>query len=142
MSAFEVWGNAGSSAHVKSRSLQSFCLARYDSETQRLGGEMTVEHVPCAPFVNDSERRACAEVKKALEARAGRWIVLTNVAHALTREGRPDEIDMVLVGPDGLIAVEVKHWDRAFIKANQHIVDDEADRLERKAKRLKGRLER
>jgi hypothetical protein len=105
---------------------------------------MLVEHVPCAPFVNDSERRACTEVLKALKNRtgSGRWFVLTNVAHALTREGRADEIDMVLIGPDGLIVVEVKHWDRAFIKSNQHLVDDELDRLERKAKRLKGRLER
>ena len=58
------------------------------------------------------------------------------------REGRADEIDMVLIGSDGLIVVEVKHWDRAFIKSNQHLVEDELDRLERKARRLKGRLEK
>ena len=47
---------------------------------------MPVEHVPCAPFVNESERRACAEVLKALRARAGSgrppaWVAVDKRRH-------------------------------------------------------------
>jgi serine/threonine protein kinase len=38
--------------------------------------------------------------------------------------------------------VEVKHWDRAYIRANRHVVEAEAEKLARKAPKLASKLRR
>ena len=90
---------------------------------------MRVEHVPFGPFVNASEERAHDQLVRALRAEPGdaRFVLLTNVVHAVTGGGQPDEIDIVIVGSSGVHVVEVKHWDRAYVRSRRHVVEDEAD---------------
>lgn len=105
---------------------------------------MRVDHVPFGPFVNASEERAYGHLARALRAERGdaRFVILTNVAHAVTAAGQPDEIDMIVVGPSGVQVVEVKHWDRGYMKPNRHTVEDEADKVALKTRKLATKLRR
>ena len=49
---------------------------------------------------------------------------------------------MVCIGPSGFFVIEVKHWDRAFLKSNQTAVLKEATKLNDKVRRLVGKLRR
>jgi hypothetical protein len=67
-------------------------------------------------------------------------VLLTNLSHAQHTGRRADEIDIVAIGPPGVCAMEVKHWDAGYLKRNATTADDEADRIDRKAKRIAGAL--
>lgn len=103
---------------------------------------MRVDHLPCGAFVNASEEAAFRAVDKYLRASPveGRAVVLTNFAHGVGRGGQPDEIDMIVIAPGGAVVIEVKHWDRQRLKANAWEVEDQADLITAKAKRIAGRL--
>ncbi len=103
---------------------------------------MRVDHVPFGPFVNASEELACNQLTRALRSEPGdaRFVMLTNVAHAVTGGGQADEIDIIIVGPTGVHVVEVKHWDRAYIKSRRHVVEDEADKVAFKARKIATKL--
>ena len=106
---------------------------------------MRVDHVPCGECVNESERIAVGQVLSKLRSHGApnnRWIVLSNVPSAVNDRAIPDEIDLVCIGPSGFFVIEVKHWDRAFLKSNQTAVLDEADKLNAKVRRLVGKLRR
>jgi hypothetical protein len=47
---------------------------------------------------------------------------------------------MIVVSSGGAVVIEVKHWDRARLKANAWEVEDQADLVTLKAKRVAGRL--
>ncbi len=106
---------------------------------------MRVDHVPCGECVNESERIAVEHVLSKLRSHGApnnRWIVLSNVPSAVNDRAIPDEIDLVCIGPSGFFVIEVKHWDRAFLKSNQTAVLKEATKLNDKVRRMVGKLRR
>ena len=105
---------------------------------------MRLKHVSCGVFVNDSELRAFHATERDVGVRPGdaTVFVLTNLLHATNSGRQPDEIDMVIISPEGVLAVEVKHWDRSYLKIHEQEVQDQADLISNKAKRIAGALRR
>ena len=105
---------------------------------------MNVTHVACGPAVNESERKAFARLKERLsrEPGDGRWMLLTNLAFSASHQGQPDEIDVVAIGPPGIRVVEVKHWAAAWVRRNSGLVEDEADRVIAKARKIAATMRR
>ena len=101
---------------------------------------MSIRHIPCGDFVNESERRAVGHLKAKLQSVDGPWVLLSNLSHSQRPGRRADEIDIVAIGPPGVCAIEVKHWDAAYLAGHGPTVDDEADRIDGKAKRIAGAL--
>jgi hypothetical protein len=89
-----------------------------------------------------SEQKAFEGLSRSLKAESGtgRFVILTNVAHAVSDGGQPDEIDMVVVGPTGVHVIEVKHWDRNFVRSKRWAVEGKADRITQKARRIGTKL--
>ena len=108
--------------------------------------EKRVRHLPLAPFVNDSERRAFNRIKADLVGNsvAGMWVLLTNysIGPGEKHSGQPLEIDCLAVGSRGIFVIEVKHWAKDYLEssANGPKVTQEAIRANDKAKRVAGRL--
>ena len=106
---------------------------------------MRVDHLPCGECVNESERIAVEHLLSKLrgqDAPNNRWIVLSNVPSAVNDRAIPDEIDLVCIGPSGFFVIEVKHWDRSFVKDRPIEVQHEATKLNDKVRRLVGKLRR
>ena len=105
---------------------------------------MSSRHIPCSNFVNESERSAVEYLHSKLQSSGGSdgglWILLSNLHHSPHFAQRSDEIDLVAIGPPGVFVIEIKHWDRAWLKDNATIVDQEAERVNDKAKRVEGKL--
>ena len=101
---------------------------------------MSVRHIPCGTFVNESERIAVERLKAKLQSVDSHWVLLSNLNHAQHPRYRSDEIDIVAIGGNGVYVIEVKHWDAAYIRRNPQIAECEADRINTKAKRVAGRL--
>ena len=99
---------------------------------------MKVITIQCEEFANESERQAFEAVKQKLAAQSGsdEWIILSNLPHSSTSRHQSDEIDLLVIGPQGLFVIEVKHWDRAWMKKNQTLVDSEAEKLSAKVRRV------
>lgn len=97
-------------------------------------------HIPCGVAVNESEALAIEKLKSKLQGIPGPWVLLSNLSHSSHTGRLSDEIDQVVIGPPGVFVVEVKHWDPAWIKQNTQIVDNEAERINDKAKRIAGKL--
>ena len=97
-------------------------------------------HIPCGEPVNASEALAIEKLKAKLPGIAGSWVLLSNISHSSHSMRLSDEIDQVIIGPQGIFVVEVKHWDLAWIKRNPMVVEDEAERINDKAKRVAGKL--
>jgi len=90
--------------------------------------------------VNASEELAIEKVKGRLQGIPGPWVLLSNISHSSHSTRLSDEIDQVIIGPQGVFVVEVKHWDAAWMKQNAAVVDNEAERINDKAKRVAGKL--
>jgi hypothetical protein len=75
-----------------------------------------VRHLPCGDFVNASEQLALERLRARLEGAGGNWILLTNLNHAPHPNLRSDEIDLVVIGSNGVHVIEVKHWDAAYLR--------------------------
>ncbi len=105
---------------------------------------MRCDHIPCGEFVSQSEDDAINHLKSGLAKLAGqgRWVLLSNLPSAVNERAIPDEIDLVAIGPSGLFVVEIKHWDRGFLKGNLDTVQSEAVKLNDKVRRLAGKLRR
>ena len=101
---------------------------------------MTVHHIPCGEFANESERAAMERLKSELGKVPGEWIILSNVPHSVTTQAVPDDVDLIVIGPSGLHVVEVKHWDPAYVKEFRETVTHEANKLAMKIKRIAGKL--
>ncbi|MBF0160290.1 MAG: protein kinase [Magnetococcales bacterium] len=97
-------------------------------------------HIPCGSPVNESESRAIQRLGKLESLPNGPWRLLSNVSHSINRYRLPDEIDQIIVGPTGVFVVEVKHWDSNYDKKNELTASKEAERLNEKARRVKGKL--
>src|SRR2546428_12973446 len=99
---------------------------------------MKVQHISCGDFANESERQAFEALKQKLIAQPGsdEWIILSNVSHSFSSQHQSDEIDLLVIGPQGVFVIEVKHWDRTWIKKNQIQVESEAEKLSNKVRRV------
>lgn len=99
---------------------------------------MKVLPIQCDDFANESERLAFEVLKQKLSSQPGNdeWIILSNVPHSSNARQKSDEIDLLVMGPQGLFIIEVKHWDRAWMKKNPTIVDSEAEKLAAKVRRI------
>jgi serine/threonine protein kinase len=105
----------------------------------------SIVHVPCGAYANESERRALEFLMHRLigENTSGKWVLLTNLCISLQNSVRmPHEIDILAIGSAGILAIEVKHWDRRFLEStsNVDIVRAESQKAQRKAQLLKTRL--
>jgi hypothetical protein len=105
---------------------------------------MRVDHVPCGPFVNASEEQAFNHLSNRLKAERGEdhFVILTNVAHAVTSGAQADEIDMIIVCSSGIHVIEVKHWDRGYLKSNSLTLEDEADKIANKVRKIATKVRR
>ena len=103
---------------------------------------MPVLVIRCGPTANHSEELAIERCKASLESLkdAERWVVLANLAFSATPLRQSDDLDLVCVGPRGVILIEVKHWDAGWVKDNQPKADAEADKLTAKTRRLGGHV--
>lgn len=103
---------------------------------------MQFEHLACDTFVNASEELAFQAVRKHITniKSEHRAIVITNMAHAIGNTGQPDEIDMIVITVGGVLTIEVKHWDQDKIKRALWDIEDAADLITKKTKRIAGRL--
>jgi hypothetical protein len=99
---------------------------------------MRVTLFPCGPAANDSELKAFQHLKARLmsEPGEGTWILLTNLAFSVTHQLQSDEIDIVAIGPPGVRVIEVKHWTTQWFENHKAWVDDEADKLTHKARKI------
>ena len=106
---------------------------------------MALKHLLCGAFVNNSEKHAAEYLKARLQnhAASNDWILLTNYANTSNSQYLSDELDLVVVCPSGVSVIEIKHWNAADIKgARLPTAEAEAEKLNEKAKRLKGKLTR
>lgn len=101
---------------------------------------MTVHHIPCGEFANESERKAVERVKSVLAKVPGEWIILSNVPHSVTTQAVPDDVDLIVIGPSGVHVIEVKHWDASYVKGVRETVTHEANKLAMKIKRIASKL--
>lgn len=99
-----------------------------------------VRILPCGEFVNESERIAVERLHLKLQGAGTPWILLSNLNHSSHPTARSDEIDLVAIGPAGVYVIEIKHWDTAWLKQQPLTVEQEADRINAKAKRIAGKL--
>jgi|GEM_PF-257500 len=126
---------------------------------------MAVRHVSCGEFITEGERKAFERLKNALDRLSPRgaavgvrgagtsiarplpsngeddWLIFTNLNHVYDPRRRPDEIDMVVIGPPGAFVIEVKPWEHLYLDRNPDTVNRFAILTNDKAKRVKGTLE-
>ena len=101
---------------------------------------MPVRHIPCGTPVNESELKAIGLLNSKLQSHDDNWVMFSNLHHHSHAARLSDEIDLVLIGSRGVIVVEIKHWDLAYIKSNVIRAEAEAERINDKAKRVAGKL--
>jgi serine/threonine protein kinase len=103
---------------------------------------MSVQHIPCGAPANASEVLAAERCVAALQelGDGGRWVVLSNLASSSSALHQSDELDLVCIGPRGVVLIEDKHWDAAWMRDHRVTVEAEAEKLTAKAKRLAGRV--
>ena len=99
---------------------------------------MPVKHIACGRFANESERRAAAYLTSRLESSGTdrQWFLLTNYSSSSGSRHLSDEIDMVVIGPPGVSAIEIKHWSGLDLKRDNRSAEREAEKINDKAKRL------
>lgn len=105
---------------------------------------MRVTVYPCGPAVNESETTAIELLKCQLQSTHGDddWVLLTNLAFSVTHQFQSDEIDIIAIGPPGVRVLEVKHWTTGWVDANGAAVEQEADKVTSKARKIGTTLRR
>lgn len=111
---------------------------------------MRVTVIPCGEVVNESEAAAIDRLKRELQNIGtppswdsdDEWILLTNLAFSVTHQFQSDDIDMVAIGPPGVRLIEVKHWSVGWCDTNSDLVEQEADKLTLKARKIGTTLRR
>jgi hypothetical protein len=99
-----------------------------------------IQWIPCGPYANASEELAVQAIIRFLQTipEKPRWLLLSNaMVSGKTSEG-PDEIDVVAIGPRGVLAIETKHWDRSYIERHAATVEAEGHKAELKRESLPG----
>ena len=99
---------------------------------------MRVTVFNCGPAANESELKACEYLKCRLQGAPDghRWVLLTNLSFSVTHQLQSDEIDIVVIGPTGVRVIEVKHWTTQWIDRHKDLVEQEADRVTNKARKI------
>ena len=99
---------------------------------------MRITIFPCGPAANESELKAFEQLKSCLQSEPGdaEWMLLTNLAFSVTHQLQSDEIDAVAIGPPGVRVIEVKHWTASWMEAHADLVQQEADRVTNKARKI------
>jgi len=94
--------------------------------------------------VNESEATAIDHLKHQLQSTPGddEWILLTNLAFSVTHQFQSDEIDIIAIGPPGVRVIEVKHWTPGWVQSHKDLVEQEADKLTNKARKIGTTLRR
>ena len=114
-----------------------YALARFVLKRNR---DMNVTPFHCGPFANESERTAFEHLRSRIESSLGagddQWILLTNLTWSVTHQFQADEIDIIAIGPPGVRVIEVKHWSRRWVDEHPDLVDQEADRVTNKARKI------
>ncbi len=105
---------------------------------------MRVTLFPCGPAANESELKSFELLKNRLQSEPHdeEWVFLTNLAFSVTHQLQSDEIDLVVIGPSGVQVVEVKHWTAQWFDGHKSEVEDEADRVTIKARKIGTTLRR
>ena len=90
------------------------------------------------------ELKAFAQLKSGVQSAPGsdEWVLLTNLAFSVTHQLQSDEIDTVAIGPPGVRVVEVKHWTFQWVDLHKDLVEQEAERLTNKARKIGTALRR
>lgn len=113
-----------------------YALPRFDNRTD----DVRVTPFHCGPFANESERIAFEHLKSRIESSLGanddQWMLLTNLTWSVTHQFQADEIDMVAIGPPGVRVIEVKHWSRRWVDEHAGLVEQEADKVTNKARKI------
>ena len=99
---------------------------------------MRITVIPCGEVVNESEAAAIDRLNRELQKIGGddEWILLTNLAFSVTHQFQSDDIDIVAIGPPGVRVIEVKHWSVGSADASSELVEQEADKLTNKARKV------
>jgi serine/threonine protein kinase len=105
---------------------------------------MKVTLFHCGPAANDSELKGFEYLKSRLLSEAGddHWILLTNLTFSVTHQLQSDEIDLVAIGPSGVRVIEIKHWTTQWCEAHKTRVENEAERVTNKARKIGTTLRR
>ena len=107
---------------------------------------MKVKVIQCGPYANESEQRAVETLEARLKALPGQglWVLFANIEFSANPTSRPEEIDIFVIGPSGVHVIEVKHWDNKYVenKLNIYTLEDQAEILLRKSRRLAGRVKK
>lgn len=105
---------------------------------------MKVTLFPCGPAANESEIKAFTHLKNCLQCApdSNEWILLTNLAFSVTHQLQSDEIDIIAIGPPGVRVIEVKHWTGSWVESHKELVEQEADRVTNKARKVGTTLRR
>lgn len=105
---------------------------------------MRVTLFSCGPPANESELKAFEHLKNRLQSESGdgHWVLLTNLAFSVTHQLQSDEIDLVAIGPAGVQVIEIKHWSAQWFDAHRREVEEEADRVTNKARKVGTTLRR
>ena len=105
---------------------------------------MRVTLFSCGPAANESELKAYEHLRTRLQSIQGNdeWIILTNLAFSVTHQLQSDEIDIVAIGPPGVQVIEIKHWNAQWVDAHTNLVEQEADRVTNKARKIGTTLRR
>lgn len=100
--------------------------------------------IDCGPPANQSEEMAKVSIHEWFRSHPGlgHWIVLSNLMISYKPYETPDEVDLVVIGPSGVLAIEIKHWDSEFFTKNPDVVNDEAHRIESKARRMGSKVKK
>ena len=99
---------------------------------------MKVTRFACGPAANESELKAFEHLRTRLQSVPGdgEWVLLTNLAFSVTHQLQSDEIDIVAIGPPGVRVIEVKHWTAQWTDSHKDLVEQEADRVTNKARKI------
>lgn len=105
---------------------------------------MKVTVFPCGTAVNESELLAVEHLKQQLLSVGGsnEWILLTTLAFSVTHQFQSDEIDIMAIGPPGVRVIEVKHWTASWVDSHADLVEQEADKVTNKARKIGTTLRR
>ncbi len=103
-----------------------------------IGCEMRVTTFCCGSAANESELLAVKHLQVRLGSIGGdhEWILLTNLAFSVNHQLQSDEIDVVAIGPSGIRVIEVKHWTGQWVEANWDIVEQQAEHVTNKARKI------
>jgi len=101
---------------------------------------MGAKIIQCGEYANQSEKTAVEHLRSKLQGHEGYWILLSNLYFSYSSNKLSKEIDLVVIGPNGIKVVEIKHWDLSFFNTPSPIVQKAAELINTKSKLIAGKL--